>query len=58
MPEYDALNPDMDAIHQVRYSGELLGMNPVVAMNRAHEALQFVGMGEQRYEKLAVSQPA
>ena len=52
MPEYDALNPDMDAIHQVRYSGELLGMNPVVAMNRAHEALQFVGIGEQRYREI------
>ena len=25
MPEYDALDDDMDAIHQVRYSGELLG---------------------------------
>ena len=22
MPEYDALNPNMDAIHQVKYSGE------------------------------------
>ena len=52
MPEYDALNPEMDAIHQVRYSGELLGMNPVVAQNRAHEALQFVGMGEQRYREI------
>lgn len=52
MPEYDALNPDMDAIYQVRYSGELLGMNPVVALNRAHEALQFVGMGEQRYREI------
>ena len=28
MPEYDSLNPEMEAIHQVRYSGELLGMNP------------------------------
>ena len=36
MPEYDALDENMDAIHQVRYSGELLGMNPVVAMSRAH----------------------
>ena len=52
MPEYDALNPGMDAIHQVRYSGELLGMNPVVAMSRAHEALQFVGIGEQRYRDI------
>jgi len=53
MPEYDALNPYMDAIHQVRYSGELLGMNPVLAMNRAHEALQFVGIGEQRYREIS-----
>lgn len=53
MPEYEALNPDMDAIHQVRYSGELLGMNPVVAMNRAHEALQFVGIGDQRYREIS-----
>ena len=53
MPEYEALNPDMDAIHQVRYSGELLGMNPTVALNRAHEALQFVGIGEQRYREIS-----
>ncbi len=52
MPEYEALNPDMDAIYQVRYSGELLGMNPVVAMSRAHEALQYVGLGEQRYRNI------
>ena len=25
MPEYDCLIPDMEAIHQVRYAGELLG---------------------------------
>ena len=52
MPEYDALNPDMDAIHQVRYSGELLGMNPTVALARAHETLQYVGIGEQRYRNI------
>ena len=52
MPEYDALNPDMDAINQVRYSGELLGMNPVVALQRAHASLQYVGLGEQRYREI------
>ena len=52
MPEYDALNPDMEAIYQVKYSGELLGMNPVVAMSRAHEVLQYVGLGEQRYRNI------
>jgi ABC-2 type transport system ATP-binding protein len=52
MPEYDCLNPDMEAIHQVRYSGELLGMNPTVALARAHETLQYVGLGEQRYRNI------
>jgi ABC-2 type transport system ATP-binding protein len=27
-------------------------MNPVVAMSRAHEALQYVGLGEQRYRNI------
>jgi len=53
MPEYDALNPNMEAIHQVRYSGELLGMNPNVALNRAHQALEYVGLGEQRYRQVS-----
>ena len=53
MPEYDALNPNMDAIHQVRYSGELIGMNPNVALQRAHQALEYVGLGEQRYREVA-----
>lgn len=52
MPEYDALNPNMDAIHQVRYSGELLGMNPTVALSRAHQSLEYVGLGEQRYREV------
>jgi ABC-2 type transport system ATP-binding protein len=42
----------MDAIHQVRYSGELLGMNPTIALARAHESLQYVGIGEQRYRNI------
>ena len=52
MPEYDSLNPEMEAIHQVRYSGELLGMNPTIALARAHETLQYVGLGEQRYRNI------
>ena len=52
MPEYDALDDDMDALHQVRYSGELLGMNPVVAMARAHTAMEYVGLGELRYRQI------
>ena len=36
MPEYDSLDPDLTAIDQVRYAGELLGMNPASAMQRSH----------------------
>ena len=53
MPEYDALNPNMEAIHQVRYSGELIGMNPNVALQSAHQALEYVGLGEQRYRQVS-----
>ncbi len=49
MPEYDCLIPDMEAIHQVRYSGELLGMHPTAALQRAHETMEYVGLRDQRY---------
>ena len=52
LPEYDCLNPGLDAIHQVAYSGELIGMNPTSAMQRAHEVLEYVGLRDQRYRKI------
>ena len=52
MPEYDSLDPGLTAIDQVRYSGELLGMNPDSATQRAHEVLQYVGLKDQRYRKI------
>ena len=52
MPEYDALDPDLSAIDQVRYAGELLGMNPAHATRRAHEVLEYVGLKDQRYRKI------
>ena len=52
MPEYDSLDPDLNAIDQVRYSGELSGMNPAAAMQRAHEVLEYVGLRDQRYRKI------
>ncbi len=52
MPEYDSLDPGLNAIDQVRYSGELLGMNPAQAMQRAHEVLEYVGLRDQRYRKI------
>jgi len=52
MPEYNALDPNLFAVDQVRYSGELLGMNPKNATQRAHEVLEYVGLKDQRYRKI------
>ena len=52
MPEYNSLDPGLFAIDQVRYCGELLGMNSKIAMQRAHEVLEYVGLKEQRYRKI------
>jgi ABC-2 type transport system ATP-binding protein len=52
MPEYDSLDPELIAVDQVRYSGELIGMNPAEATRRAHEVLEYVGLKEQRYRKI------
>tara|TARA_B100001142_G_scaffold268967_1_gene274352 strand:- start:2424 stop:3422 length:999 start_codon:yes stop_codon:yes gene_type:complete len=51
MPEYDSLDPGLTALDQVRYSGELIGMNPAHATQRAHEVLEYVGLKDQRYRK-------
>ena len=52
MPEYDSLDPELIAVDQVRYSGEIIGMNPAEATQRAHEVLEYVGLKEQRYRKI------
>jgi|TARA_B100000959_G_scaffold142076_1_gene149133 ABC-2 type transport system ATP-binding protein len=52
MPEYNALDPNLFAVDQVRYSGELLGMNSKNATQRAHEVLEYVGLKDQRYRKI------
>ncbi|MBL17203.1 MAG: ABC transporter [Chloroflexi bacterium] len=52
MPEYNALDPGLFAVDQVRYAGELLGMNSSTATQRAHEVLEYVGLKDQRYRKI------
>jgi ABC-2 type transport system ATP-binding protein len=52
MPESDAFIADMTGVHFVRYMGELSGLPAAEAMERAHEAFFFVGLGEARYRKL------
>jgi ABC-2 type transport system ATP-binding protein len=49
MPENDAHIPGMNAVTFVGYCGELAGLPPADAMQRAHEVLFYVGLGEARY---------
>jgi len=52
MPERDAFIAKMSAVHFVRLMGELSGLPSDAALERAHEALFYVGLGEARYRKL------
>jgi ABC-2 type transport system ATP-binding protein len=52
MPESDAHIPGMNAVSFVAYCGELAGLPAVDAMQRAHEVLFYVGLGEARYRNL------
>jgi ABC-2 type transport system ATP-binding protein len=52
MPENDALIADMTAVTFVRMMGELSGLPSEAALERAHEVLFYVGLGEARYRKL------
>jgi ABC-2 type transport system ATP-binding protein len=52
MPENDAFIADMTAVSFVRMMGELAGLPPAAALERAHEVLFYVGLGEARYRKL------
>jgi ABC-2 type transport system ATP-binding protein len=52
MPEMDAHIPGMNAVSFVAYCGELAGLPPVDAMQRAHEVLYYVGLGEARYRNV------
>jgi len=52
MPENDCHIPGMNAVSFVSYAGQLAGMQPKDAMQRAHEILYYVGLGEARYRKV------
>src|ERR1700684_1696658 len=52
MPESDSFIGNMSGVRFVRYMAELAGMPPEVALERAHEALFYVGLGEVRYRKV------
>ena len=52
MPESDSHIPGMNAVSFVAYCGQLSGLPPADAMQRAHEVLYYVGLGEARYRNL------
>jgi ABC-2 type transport system ATP-binding protein len=52
MPENDAFVAGMTAVHFVRLMAELSGLPAEPALERAHEALFYVGLGEARYRKV------
>ena len=52
MPENDSFIGNMSGVHFVRYMAELAGLPSRQALERAHEALFCVGLGEVRYRKV------
>jgi ABC-2 type transport system ATP-binding protein len=53
MPENDSFIGNMSGVRFVRYMAELSGLPPREALERAHEALFYVGLGEVRYRKVS-----
>ena len=52
MPERDAVGSKVSAVSFLTYCGCLFGMKRTDAMERAHEVLNYVGMGDSRYRKM------
>src|SRR6187549_2739847 len=52
MPENDGHIPGMNAVTFVAYCGQLAGLPNADAMQRAHETLYYVGLGEARYRNV------
>lgn len=52
MPENDSLIADMTAVSFVRLMGEISGLPSTAALEKAHEVLFHVGLGEARYRQL------
>jgi ABC-2 type transport system ATP-binding protein len=52
MPEHDCLSPDLSGIGFVAHMGRVSGLPKEVAISRAHDVLEFVGLAEERYRKI------
>jgi ABC-2 type transport system ATP-binding protein len=53
MPETDSFIANMTAVAFLRLMGELSGLPGKIALEKAHEALFHVGLGEARYRELS-----
>jgi ABC-2 type transport system ATP-binding protein len=53
MPEMDSYLASMNAVEMCSYAGELGGLPPREAMQRAHEALYYVELEDKRYQPVA-----
>lgn len=53
MPENDCFLLDINAVSYLSYLGQLSGLSTHDAMQRAHEALYYVKIGDERYRKIA-----
>ena len=52
MPENDSFVANMSAVTFIRMMGEISGLPADAALERAHEVLFYVGLGEARYRAL------
>lgn len=52
MPEHESFISGLTPVRLLRFMGELCGMKPRDAMERAHEVLFYVGLGEVRYRNV------
>ena len=52
MPEREVVSPKVSAVAFLTYLGKIFGMSHVDAMERTHEVLNYVGLGESRYRKM------
>jgi ABC-2 type transport system ATP-binding protein len=50
--EDECLFPHVVGVEFVAYAGELVGMSGADSLQRAHEVLDYVGLGEARYRKV------
>jgi len=53
MPEHDCLINELNAVRLVSYMGQVSGVKSGSAIQRAHEVLDFVNLGEERYRQIS-----